>query len=287
MRILSPLFRPVRIIVLKSIKISASLPIRALNGGLFISRGRGIHIERVIETYELIFVRQGVLSMQEDGQEFIVYAGQTLILHPGCKHGGIAQYPDDLQFYWVHFIISDSTDNDNYEIPQTTTSNRPDYLTMLFRMYMENQESTPESAIAADLLMLLILAEVAHFSKIHDTAISQSRLRLVSRTDSFIRLHVDKPINTSSIAYALDINPDYLGRTYHTVTGKTITNAIHINRIKKAKTMLMETNDPIDRISSACGFETVGYFRRIFNRHEGMSPVKYRQLYCRVHVNTE
>jgi YesN/AraC family two-component response regulator len=225
--------------------------------------------------------------MQEDGQEFIVNAGQTLILHPGCKHGGIAQYPDDLQFYWVHFIISDSTDNDNYEIPQTTTSNRPDYLTMLFRMFLENQESFPDSTISGDLLMLLILTEVAHFSKANNVSISQTKLRLVSRTDSFVRLHFDKAINTSSIAYALDINPDYLGRTYHIVTGKTITEAIHTSRIKKAKTLLMETDYPIDRISFACGFETVGFFRRIFNRYEGMSPAKYRQLYCRVHVNTE
>lgn len=272
---------------MKNIQISSSLPVRALNGGLFISRGRGIHIERVIETYELIFVRQGVLSMHENGHEFIVNAGQTLILHPDCRHGGTAQYPDDLQFYWVHFIIADTPCDENYEIPQITTLDRPDYLTMLFRMFMENQESSPESTISGDLLMLLILTDVAHFSRLNNVSISQAKLRLVSRIDSFIRLHLDKPINTSSIAYALDINPDYLGRAYHAVTGKTITETIHTNRIKRAKTSLMETNDPIDRISAACGFETVGFFRRIFNRHEGMSPAKYRQLYCRVHVNTE
>ena len=76
---------------MKSIRILSKLPVRAHNGGLFISRGRGMHAERVIDSFELIFVRQGSLSMHEDGHEFVVSKGQTLILYPGCTHGGTAR----------------------------------------------------------------------------------------------------------------------------------------------------------------------------------------------------
>ncbi|WP_309569999.1 AraC family transcriptional regulator [Deinococcus sp.] len=35
-----------------------------------------------------------------------------------------------------------------------------------------------------------------------------------------------------------------------------------------------------------CGFEEVGYFRRLFKRQEGVSPRAFRQLYARLHVHT-
>ena len=263
------------------------MPVHAHNAGLFISRGRGAHAERIIDTFELIFVRQGVLAMHENGQEFTVKAGQTLYLWPGQKHGGIAPYSEDLKFYWVHFSLLETSDAACYEVPQIATASRPDYLTTLFRMFLENQESGPHSSVQADLLMMMLLSEVAHFSKHQDGSIAQSKLKLVARAESYIKLNMDKPISTSEIARALDINADYLGRVFHSVKGKTITETIHSMRVKSAKTLLMETDDTIDRISTECGFDNPGYFRRIFRRNEGMSPVKYRQLYCRVYINTE
>jgi AraC-like DNA-binding protein len=43
----------------------------------------------------------------------------------------------------------------------------------------------------------------------------------------------------------------------------------------------------VDEVARRCGFEDPGYFRRIFRRHEQMSPRAYRHLYGRVHVNAE
>ena len=51
---------------------------------------------------------------------------------------------------------------------------------MLFRMFLENQESDPESGIQADLLMMLILSEVGRCGKFQDASITQSKLNLVS-----------------------------------------------------------------------------------------------------------
>jgi AraC-like DNA-binding protein len=51
--------------------------------------------------------------------------------------------------------------------------------------------------------------------------------------------------------------------------------------------MLIESDHNVEEISRACGFKDVGYFRRLFKRHEGMTPLAFRRLYAQMHVNTE
>ena len=58
----------------------------AANAGLFSARGAGIHPDRIIDSYELIFVRSGGLAMEEAGRALRVQPNQTLLLWPGRRH---------------------------------------------------------------------------------------------------------------------------------------------------------------------------------------------------------
>ena len=77
---------------------------RMISAGRFISRGKGRHITRVIDSYELILVVSGVLEMFEESRRFRVAAGEYLVLSPGRRHGGIGAYSADLSFFWCHFL---------------------------------------------------------------------------------------------------------------------------------------------------------------------------------------
>ncbi|MCP3716448.1 cupin domain-containing protein [Paraburkholderia sp. CNPSo 3281] len=69
-----------------ALRLAWSPPVEASNGGLFVSRGVGVHPSRRIQSYELIYVRQGCLELHEDGKHFEVNAGETLLLWPGRRH---------------------------------------------------------------------------------------------------------------------------------------------------------------------------------------------------------
>jgi quercetin dioxygenase-like cupin family protein len=79
-----------------ALRLGFPLGLEASNGGLFVSRGVGVHPSRTIPSYELIYVRQGCLSLHEDGQQFEVNAGETLLLWPGRLHGGTSRFAPDL-----------------------------------------------------------------------------------------------------------------------------------------------------------------------------------------------
>ena len=261
------------------------LPVRALNAGLFVSRGVGMHPERVIDSHELIFVQRGALGMREDDRQFTLGPGQTLLLWPGRRHGGTVPYPPDLSFYWVHFTLEPGRGGFSARIPQTATLRRPERMVELFRRFLDDQESgwlAPQSG--ACLIVQMLLETSRNFNDI--PAVGPSCLSLASRAEAYIRTNFGRSISASGIARALRCNPDYLGRVFRAAYGRTLTGRLHRCRVNRARALLMESGASAKEIAAQCGFSDAVYFRRIFRRECGMSPAVFRRLYARVRVNT-
>lgn len=275
------------------LKLTPVCPVKAQNAGLFISRGRGIHPTRVISSHELIFVKEGELDMWEEDRTFAVKAEQTLHLFPGRHHGGLTPMAPELKFYWIHFDIVDSGSSGaagaGIEVPQISHIRRPERLESLFRDFLDQQESGELQPYAASLLMMLMLTEVARSSlpasQEHEAADKANVI--AARAHTYIRMNYDQPLSPGKVAEVVGYNPDYLGRVYRKVYGCTLTEAIHRRRIERAKRYLMDSDMTIEQIALACGFTDPDYFRRIFRRYMQTPPVNYRNLYARVHVNTE
>jgi len=280
-----------------------SLPLTAANAGLFISPGHGRHPSRRVSFFDLIFVRSGVLGIQEEQTEFTVKPGQSLLLWPDRHHFGTVDYPNDLEFYWIHFARNDSSsiggqgadfaqpnDARQIDIPQHAAVRRPYQLTEVFRRYLDDQQSGEPMAVNADLLILLILNEVATSPRagvdVNRQVSTAQTAVLAERAKIYIRSHFHEDISASTVAAAVGCNPNYLARVYRTAYGHTVTDAIHQARMETARRLLIAGHNNVAQISRLCGFDDDGYFRRLFKRTHGMTPVAFSRLYARVHVNT-
>jgi AraC-like DNA-binding protein len=267
-------------------------PLKAQNAGLFISRGAAMHPTRIIDSHELIFVKQGELDMWEDDQVFHLEAGQTLHLWPGRKHGSTKPMPLGLKFYWIHFEVEDEGEQrsgnafaPSIKVPQVARIAQPERLERLLRVFLDDQETGVLHPYSANLLTMLMLVEVAHAAE--ERPENPDDLNVVATwAHTYVRMNYDRLITTSKVAEALGYNADYLGRIYRQVYGCTLTEAIHRRRISVACDYLLDSNLTIEQIAQKCGFTDPDYFRRIFRRYMQISPGDYRSEYSRVHVNT-
>lgn len=269
---------------MEQIKVKITQSVTALNGGLFISPGYGIHPTRSIESWELIFVRSGTLHMFEEDRQFQVGPGNSLILFPRKTHGGVADYQRDLSFYWVHFCVGttdSASDQAVLSIPQRTSLRNLDRMSELFRFFLAIQQEGHPDPIQASLIIQLMLAEIA----ISHRTVEAGTFPLVEKALTFIRMHYQRDISAAGIAQSVQCNPDYLGRIFKISTGKTLTEEVNQQRINRACRLLMDTTLHIDEIAVECGFHDPAYFRRVFRRTNGMTPNAYRKLYSKVHVN--
>ena len=264
--------------------------LRPCGAGLFVSRGEGTHPTRTIGSHELIYVHDGSLGMFEGKKRFSLEAGQTILLFPGREHGGTEPYPHDLRFYWIHFHIDGpprrgAHREDMVTVPQVATIARPDRLAELYHRYLDDQESGALTPASGRLLILQMLCEAERPSR-RKESLSAGGI-LASRAEQLVRHRFHEPLTTAIVAQRLRCNPDYLGRAFRAACGKTLTRAIHERRVRQARKMLLESSLNIGEIARDCGFDDTGYFRRIFKKEEGMTPLAYRRLYARAHVNTE
>jgi AraC-like DNA-binding protein len=261
-------------------------PIVAQNGGYFISRGVGRHPRRVIDSYELIYVDKGSLALREQDEDFVLGAGETLLLQPGQLHEGITDYDPALRFYWLHFELEQITapEGESFVVRRRTAVTEPERFVALLRLFLgEQEDGAPPETLG--LLVLLMLQRLSRHQE--KTGTAGRGMALAYRARQQIGIRFGDELGASSLAELLRCNADYLGRVFRQAFGVTITEAIHRQRITAAERLLLRNDSSIAVIAQRCGFKDSAYMRRLFIRKVGMTPAVYRKLYCKEHVNFE
>ena len=278
-----------------TVPFSVSPSLQALNGGLFVSPGFGIHAVRVIDSYELIFVTRGHLDMFEEQRHFHLERNQALVLCPGRRHGGLLPYAPDVNFYWVHFravgagaaaaAVGAGPPETMLRVPRVATVRNPEGLSELFRRFISDQESGILDALSASHLVALMVCMIGEGGE--DGGTRGERRSLAEAVHRYIESNYARPITTSSIARDLRYHPDYLERVFHGHWRMSIIDALHQKRIAMARGWLNgEPGKNINEIAFECGYTDPGYFRRMFKRLTGLTPREFRTLYARTHINT-
>lgn len=70
-----------------------------------------------------------------------------------------------------------------------------------------------------------------------------------------------------------------LKRRFKAATGLSLIDYLQNLRIEKAKHLLEASSYSADEISANVGYEDASFFRRIFKRRTGMTPVRYRRMF--------
>jgi len=68
-------------------------------------------------------------------------------------------------------------------------------------------------------------------------------------------------------------------RRFRAATGFTPVTYVQTLRMEEAKQQLETTDWPTDQVAAAVGYEDPAFFRRLFKRHTGVTPARYRQRY--------
>jgi AraC-like DNA-binding protein len=253
-----------------------------------VSRGFGRHPDRILESYEIIYVVKGNLLMAEGTERFSVAPGSFLVLLPGLRHWGPEDYPGDLEFYWLHFRFVEGAEGlrPGRGLPRQGEVNEGGRLVELFRWFLDVQEKGELDQRLADLLCAMILVVATRRGA--GAAEDDERVAMLAReARRTVKKVCQEELTTSILARRLGCNPDYLGRIYKRSFGVSILDDIHAHRIKLAKRLLLDENLNINEVALRAGYAEAAYFRRMFKRREGMAPGAFRRMYSHMHLNSE
>ncbi len=75
------------------------------------------------------------------------------------------------------------------------------------------------------------------------------------------------------------MTPVQLTRRFHAVFGVNPGEYVTELRMRRAGVLLTESNRTVEDIAAACGYESGFYLSRVFAKHMGLSPSRYREKY--------
>lgn len=241
--------------------------------GKFVSQGRWIHPDRLINSYEVIFVISGTVYITENDTQYQLKKDDLLLLEPNRHHYGY-QESMNTSFFWVHFTgAPDIAPNLKYQNIRESYN-----LSLLFKQLM-HYRAEKQSGESLDYLTRLILIECFTSNEKENTN------RIASETAAWIRANRDMMLKVEQVAEHFGYNADYMSRTFKANYGKSIKEYIDGVKIDYIKQLLLTSDMTLTSIACNTGFSDYKYFLKFFKYHEGITPTQFLKIYPKTHIN--
>lgn len=103
--------------------------------------------------------------------------------------------------------------------------------------------------------------------------------RIIQDIQRYLQENFRQPHSLEELGTKFNLNPFYLQKLFKRCVGQSPTEYCIYLRITHAKGLLRTTGKSISEVAYAVGVDNLGYFTRLFKKHEGITPQEYRQLW--------
>ncbi|OMF35959.1 AraC family transcriptional regulator [Paenibacillus sp. FSL H8-0548] len=255
------------------------------------------HFKRSFNVYDVVFVKEGALYLSEDESEYEVVSGQMLVLEPGRTHHGYRRCEVNTEVYWVHFIhemplrsLSASEIEWSRQLVKGTIRDLvpmeqfmylPKYSAVeglnLYPILDEMCDIFQSNGLAQALPLHILLSQL--FYELQKLLRERPRARsiiLCERMLDYLRRNAMNEFRANHLEEELHYHFDYLSRCFRKHTGMSPLQYVHQIKLEKAKSLLEQTDLPIQVVGEQSGLPDTNYFIRLFKQKVGMTPRKYR-----------
>lgn len=241
---------------------------------------------------ELCIISSGQGIFHIDGQDLPVKAGDLIILNPGTYHQSLVSHPQNYTVeYYIGFCDIHIRDQERDRLPLLGTSVilpmadgiKQDVFKICSAMAKEFQTCQPGRyfMLKAYLIqiILLLLREQKNTAEECGGCIFESTNKkyVVRRMISYFEEHYREKISLDQVARNMYLSPFYISKIFKSETGDTPINYLIRLRMERARD-LMESGRPltIQDVASQVGYEDVSHFSKLFKKHYGTAPSRYR-----------
>ncbi|MBQ9927473.1 MAG: 2-isopropylmalate synthase [Lachnospiraceae bacterium] len=131
--------------------------------------------------------------------------------------------------------------------------------------------------IDEDIIKSSIAALVSAGNKLaQNENIKEGREERIVDIMNYVKNHY-KDVTLDELAENFNLSKPYLSKYIKENAGITFQEAVKKARMKKARTMLKESNQTVESIAAYVGYENVEHFNRLFKKSYGMTPIQFRR----------
>lgn len=296
---------------MRYLKANINFPLLFSICGNFTADNSWLHMERIIDNYEIIIMNKGTMFIKQDDEKYELKEGDILLLEPGRKHKGYDYSDKGTSFYWVHFYCNDTytiynhieaiseismVQNNPYFnglsssilIPTLSKNLNLDRINVLFRQLLHLSQSTYYTNQSVNYILTSLLIEITEQVilnfKTSNLKINQSK-DILPQILQWIKIHITQNISLQNVAYEFNFSKEYLARYFKKRMGMSMQEYINYLRISDAKQLLCNSNLNIKEIGHKLGFVDEKYFLKLFKKYENLTPKQFRNAYNMTFLN--
>ncbi|MFZ5572559.1 MAG: GlxA family transcriptional regulator [Thermodesulfobacteriota bacterium] len=101
----------------------------------------------------------------------------------------------------------------------------------------------------------------------------------ILKAQQWMEKNYETRFSIDAVAESAGISPRHFKRRFKNATGESPLAYLQRLRIEGAKRLLERTRDSVNEITWKVGYEDINSFRRLFIKHTGLSPKRYRNKF--------
>ena len=207
------------------------------------------------DTFALEFVQEGEFEYIENGRRFECQPGDLFIVHPGSdtRMSSLTEYGKKLTISMTGTSLLPILNSLNLE---------------LFTLLEKKPEGFPNEASILCYRILLELSSDHEYTEYPE---------LLSRILNYMAERFNTSISISALCQEFKISSGTVYRLFRTYLKSSPIDYLIGERMKIARSLLLESNTPIKDIAFQVGYENQLYFSSEFRRICGSSPRDFRK----------
>ncbi len=241
---------------------------------------------------EFIYILSGTMQYNVNGKIINIEQGNGILVNSRQLHYGFSYTKEECDFICIllHPMLlcnSQSIDR-NFVTPILSDSSIPyillqqnvawqkSILDNIYIMYEYKDVTTAPLYIQNAFYTIWILLTENMTAPPKTPAKQNHKLSILKNMLSFIQKNYNKKISLENIASAGNVSKSTCLSIFKTYLKDTPTNHLIGYRLKKATTLLEESNLSILEVALSVGFPSVSYFTKTFHKSYNCTPSEYR-----------
>lgn len=226
---------------------------------------------------EIVYVLEGSISMQIDGKQHMLQAGELSICFPYVIHS----YEEAPEAKAIILLFSTESVGPLDWNPQKIKPREPflrpgpEIFPLLQRMLQYSQKEDTAAEMLRKAYLTVLVGEL--LLQIPMESVKEVDRNVIAEVLVYCGEHFAEDISITSVARNLHISESYVTKLFNTKLNCAFRNYVNQLRIMEAKKLLRSTSRGIVDIMLSCGFNNQSSFNRVFSQETGMTPRQYRQ----------
>lgn len=227
---------------------------------------------------KLFYLIDGEIVIETEKEKVVAESGDMVLIPAGTKHDFHLSKKNYAKKYWIHADITVNGNNlfDYFILPYKIHVGKNDFVEGLFQSVLKFAEGNSLSdKLNCSANLCSIIAFYADHCNYTDSRVREDE---IDRAIKFIKSRYSEKITLEDLCATANLSKGYFLRKFKERTGLSPMHYLNILKMDKAKTLLEQSDKPINEIMEQLGYFDSAHFSKLFKSYCGYSPKQFRAL---------